>query len=262
MTGKSKFVLVALTVLVGLAWVGPAWAAKAPASQAKDIFYDPTEVPVVPGQPPPPAPPVQMALNYRILLYRYCQIQQVQSNFPFRTGDRFRICFQSNVDGYLYMFIRGTSGKCYKLFPDPRINGGSNLVRRYSELVVPGTGWFRMYPPAGPERIHIFLAPKPLDQLNFGGVPVRQPIPAPVFQQATAPYFKQVEAAQKKGTTKDIVFVDEGQTVTPPPPPPATVVAPPPPPPNINPQMFVATQISPQAGYDPMLIHELVLVHH
>lgn len=255
MTGRAKFVLVGLAIVVGLAWVGPAWAATAPTSQAKDIFYNPAEVPVVPGQPPPPQPPVQIALNYRILLWRNCQLYQVPPTFVFRTGDKFRIAFQSNMDGCLNIFHKGSTGKTYKLFPDPRINGGSNQISKYSELVVPSAGWFEFDPVPGPERLYLFLSPKPIGALNFGG---QQVIPTATWSQATAPYFKQVKAAQQKGQTKDIVFVDEGQTVTPPPPPPGQTVAPPP---NTNPQMFVATQIAPQVPYDPMLIHDLTLIH-
>lgn len=257
MTGRTKWASVSLAVLVGLACVGPVWAAGAPASQAKDIFYNPAEVPVVEGQPQPPDPPVQIALNYRILLWRKCQLYQVNSkDFVFRSGDKFRIAFQSNMNGFLNIFHRGSTAKCYKLFPDPRINAGSSKITKYCELVVPASGWFEFDPNPGQERLYIFLSPKPVDALNFGGT--QQPISAAVWEQATAPYFKQVAEAKGKGAAKDIVFVDDGQTVAPQPPPPGQTVAPPP---NANPQTFVATQVSPQAAYDPMLIHDLTLMH-
>jgi serine/threonine protein kinase len=77
----------------------------------------------------------------------------------FRTGqDRVRFAFQPNVDGYLYVAQEGTDGRWDVLFPDPDINGGRNDVRSFTTYVIPSDSWFRINPPAGTDKIFVFLS--------------------------------------------------------------------------------------------------------
>lgn len=202
-------------------------------AQAKDIFYKP---------PQPTAVVTQLALNYRILLNRGGVVQQVPQNTAFRAGDQLRLLFRSSINGHLYIFNKGTTGAGRMLFPDPRINGGNNLVTRHAEYTIPPVGSFIMDQVPGVEELIVILSPRPLVRITFQP---GAPIPAPAWQQVMVPYLAMRKKSVADKTTKDITFVDEGQQVAAPP----------------APQVFVATQIAPVAVPQGMLVHTIRLLH-
>jgi len=91
----------------------------------------------------------------------------------FATGDRIRFAFESNIDGYLYVAQKGSSGNWTVLFPNPDINGGRNNVKRFAEYDVPEGEWFRMEDPPGPEQIFVFLSREPMKTLPGFDRPVQ-----------------------------------------------------------------------------------------
>ncbi len=91
----------------------------------------------------------------------------------FKTGDRLRFAFESNVDGYLYVAQQGASGNWDVLFPNPEINGGKNAVRRFEEYEVPRDDWFQLDTNAGTEQVFVFLSREPLKTLPGFDSPVR-----------------------------------------------------------------------------------------
>ena len=259
MSRRGWWIAASLVLVVGLVSLSPAFGAVGD-KKAKDIFYNP--------QPSTPQVQQQMAISYKILLLRNCNLHQVPQNFVFFGGDKFRLVVQSNMDGYLYIFNKGTTGASRLLFPDPRINNGNNMVTQYAEHVLPASGWFEFDRNPGSEQLVLFFSPKKLDNVNFAPGAL---IPAAGWDTAVAPYFaRQAKSVQANKQTKDIVFVDEGQDVS----PVAGVVGPaiPPPvapgqplptgplPPNLTPQTFVATQINGPA-LDGLLIHTISLIH-
>ena len=91
----------------------------------------------------------------------------------FQTGDRIRFAFESNIDGYLYVAQQGSSGNWTVLFPNPQINSGRNAVKRFQEYEVPQGDWFRMDPPAGVEKVFVFLSREPMNVLPGFDRPVK-----------------------------------------------------------------------------------------
>jgi hypothetical protein len=83
----------------------------------------------------------------------------------FHTGDRIRFAFESNINGYLYVAQRGTSGNWTVLFPNPNINGGRNAVKRFEEYEVPEGNWFQFSGPPGVEQLFVFLSREPMKTL-------------------------------------------------------------------------------------------------
>jgi hypothetical protein len=83
----------------------------------------------------------------------------------FRSGDRIRFAFESNVDGYLYVAQQGASGNWTVLFPNEEINGGRNTVRRFEEYEVPRGDWFMLDNTVGTEHVFVFLSREPLKSL-------------------------------------------------------------------------------------------------
>jgi serine/threonine-protein kinase len=97
----------------------------------------------------------------------------VDPSTEFHTGDRIRFAFESNIDGYLYVAQQGTSGNWTVLFPNPDINGGRNIVKRFQEYTVPDDNFFRFDGPAGTEHVFVFLSREPLAQLPGFDKPVK-----------------------------------------------------------------------------------------
>lgn len=91
----------------------------------------------------------------------------------FKTGDRLRFAFESNIDGYLYVAQQGASGNWDVLFPNPEINGGRNAVKRFEEYEVPGDDWFQLDNNVGTEQVFVFLSREPLKTLPGFDRPVR-----------------------------------------------------------------------------------------
>jgi serine/threonine protein kinase len=91
----------------------------------------------------------------------------------FKTGDRLRFAFESNIDGYLYVAQQGASGNWDVLFPNPDINGGRNAVKRFEEYEVPGDAWFELDKNVGTEQVFVFLSREPLKTLPGFDRPVK-----------------------------------------------------------------------------------------
>lgn len=118
------------------------------------------------GSPPGAGSMRRVGLKYRILLHdSECSIQEVDPSRVFRSGEKIRLQFESNVDGYLYVLQKGSSGLESPLFPDPRINGGANRIERGILYKVPTTQWFGFDEMAGEERLTVIVSRTPLDSL-------------------------------------------------------------------------------------------------
>jgi len=98
---------------------------------------------------------------------------EVDPSREFRTGDRIRFAFESNVDGYLYVAQQGTSGNWTVQFPNEQINGGRNSVKRFQEYEVPQDNWFQFDGPTGTEHLFVFLSREPLRTLPGFERPVK-----------------------------------------------------------------------------------------
>jgi hypothetical protein len=145
-----------------------------------------------------PGDPVNPGLKYRI-------IESQGSNGDvdadpaetFHSGDRVRFAFASNIDGYLYVVQRGTSGQWTVLFPDPEANGGRNAIRKGEDYFVPNNGWFAFDETPGTEEVFVVLSTQPLDALPGFETPVtrRESVTASV-----------VDGLQRSIQSRDLMF--------------------------------------------------------
>ncbi len=126
---------------------------------------------------------------------------EVDPDSVFRAGDRIRFVFEPNIDGFLYVTQRGSSGRWSVLLPHPLINGGQNAVTRFQEVSIPSEGWFRFDDNPGSERVFIYLSRQPIAALPWGGGPV---VSAQTIDQPT------VVALEKTVRSRDLVFEKEG----------------------------------------------------
>jgi hypothetical protein len=93
----------------------------------------------------------------------------------FRTGEGIRIALETNTDGYLYIFHTENDGEPSMIFPDARLNGGSNLVKAHVPYEIPSSQeateamrWFVFTDPPAAERLYIVLTRQPLANVPTG----------------------------------------------------------------------------------------------
>jgi hypothetical protein len=92
-------------------------------------------------------------------------VRDVDTTTVFHSGDRVRFEVESNIDGYLYVIQKGSSGAVSTLFPDAAINQGTNTARRGMRYPVPGDEWFAFDQTPGEEHVMLILSRSPLKSL-------------------------------------------------------------------------------------------------
>ncbi|MGQ0733416.1 MAG: protein kinase domain-containing protein [Acidobacteriota bacterium] len=113
-------------------------------------------------------------LKYRLLQQSEGRDIDVDPSMTFRTGDRVRFVFESNIDGFLYVVLRGSSGRWSVLFPHPEINGGRHAIAKGQQYAVPPDDWFAFDATPGTEDVMVFLSRDAIPQMPGFERPVRQ----------------------------------------------------------------------------------------
>lgn len=118
--------------------------------------------------------PVAAGLRYRLIQQMPDGSEvDVDTAKTFHSGDKLRLSFESNIAGYLYVAMQGSSGTWTVLFPSVEINGGRNAVAPLEPYDVPsGNDWFQFDHNVGTEHLFVFLSREPLSQLPGFGRPV------------------------------------------------------------------------------------------
>ena len=111
-------------------------------------------------------------------------VQAVPQNTVFRNGEILRFRLTSQINGYLYVLDKGTSGNAAVLFPASG-PAGSNRIEVGRNYLVPaeGEGWFEVSGPTGFDVLYFLVSATPIDlprqgSANPGGEPV-EPKAAP-----------------------------------------------------------------------------------
>src|SRR5215472_1865019 len=90
-------------------------------------------------------------------------VQAVPQNTVFRNGEILRFRLTSQINGYLYVLDKGTTGKAEVLFPVGA--AGSNRIEVGRGYLVPaeGDGWFEVSGPAGFDVLYFLVSATPID---------------------------------------------------------------------------------------------------
>jgi hypothetical protein len=145
------------------------------AQNAKALFYDPgtgatlPAVQIDPGRQPTGTPstsssalPVAMnpGVRYWIeLVYPgEAEMLRVNADRAFRSGERIRIHFTANYDGYLFIMQRGSTGQTSLLFPT-QFGVKQNFLKAGQDFVAPVQGWFRFDQTPGYEHLQVVFFP-------------------------------------------------------------------------------------------------------
>lgn len=139
-------------VCIGLLLIGSCWpsAAQSPSLMwGKPVQVTRVEKPRrTPPKPRPKAKPQAPVVQLSPLLsLRWSVLKGAWANAPdgkkptsanpetpFRVGDHLQLVIEVNQDGYLYMI---QDSDLAMIFPDARINGGQNAVKKGQKIVIP-----------------------------------------------------------------------------------------------------------------------------
>jgi hypothetical protein len=217
MSNKSLF----LVILVSVAFLeSSVFSQTEKKLKARDLFLssDTQTTPKVDSGPGPKnsgkepkastSPP--LGLRYSLLKQvRNNQVEEVDPDTVFRSGDRIRLSVESNDGGYLYVVQHGSSGRWNLLFPSKETPGGKNTIEKGDRHEIPiGDHWFAFDKHPGTEKIYLVLSRKPEPDLEKLIQPSGQDRePPPSLENTTGKIQSQVAAA------RDLVFekVSEGE---------------------------------------------------
>ena len=104
-------------------------------------------------------------LKYRVIQQTGASEIDVDESTTFKSGDRVRFSFESNIQGYLYVVTEGSSGNWNVLFPDLRINSGNNVIQPFEQYRVPSSQWFEFRGKPGIEKVFVILSKDPMPQV-------------------------------------------------------------------------------------------------
>jgi len=167
-------------------------SAKECAVKAKALFWNqdcPDIVatrPNVDSQPKVAAAKPAKVLGLRVavrLVEESGGVKEVPPSYRFRTGDRVKLAFSSNKDGYFYLATIGSSGTVRILVPN---SGRSTVIRSglTYEFPTAANSYLKFQGSTGKEEIYAFLSESPLDEIEFDNGrtvvvgPDARPIPA------------------------------------------------------------------------------------
>jgi hypothetical protein len=87
-------------------------------------------------------------------------VQAVPQNTVFRNGDILRFRLASQIDGYLYVVDKGTTGSTAVLFPGTSAATSTNHIEMNRSYTVPadGDGWFEVSGPAGFDTLYFLVS--------------------------------------------------------------------------------------------------------
>ena len=105
-------------------------------------------------------------------------VQAVAQNTVFRNGEILRFRLASQINGYLYVADKGTTGNTAVLFP-ATASAGSNRIEAGRAYLVPaeGDGWFEVNGPAGFDVLYFVVSGAPIDLPPRSSNPGSEPAP-------------------------------------------------------------------------------------
>ena len=142
---------------------------------------------------------VVVKVKATVLLNRGGEESQVLPSHEFKTGDRVKLFYTTNVDAYVYWLAEGTSGDHVMLFPTAK-TGMENMVKKNQENMIPVKGSFKMTPPAGSEKILLIMSPERIPELD-------EAAKVAAVKGGTVKNLQDSQESKRK--SRDLVFEDE-----------------------------------------------------
>ncbi|MDE5832638.1 MAG: DUF4384 domain-containing protein [Desulfovibrio sp.] len=141
-----------------------------------------------------------IAAKATVVLERDGKTSTVAPNHEFKSGDKVKLVFTPNVDGYVYWLAKGSSGEYSMLFPNAKA-GMDNAVKRNAEYTVPVKGGFRFDDTPGNEELLCILSPEKMPDLDKAA--------SEQFANAGKRVADLEQEQTKKRAARDLVFEEE-----------------------------------------------------
>lgn len=189
-----------LTFLVIMfAFVFAAGLAVAADRQTRDLVFEDEEETPAAADAKTDTQQAVVKVKATVLLKRDGKVTQVLPSHDFKSGDRVKIVYTTNIDAYVYWLAEGSSGDHVMLFPNPKV-GMENWVKKNEENTIPTKGNFRFDENKGTEKILLVMAPQKIPELEEAAK-----VAAVKGGTVTDMQSKQDEGRQ----TRDLVFEEE-----------------------------------------------------
>lgn len=176
------------------------------ARQTRDLVFEDEETAPAAKESSIENPQV-VAVKATIELNRNGEVSTVSPSHEFQSGDKVKLLYTPNIDGYAYWLAKGSSGNITVLFPSVQ-TGADNTVARNTEYTIPVKGSFKFDNNPGQEELLCIISPvripeldKIIEETSKGQIPAEK-------AQAVA----EVENKNtSKRATRDLVFEDEDE---------------------------------------------------
>ncbi|MDR1872465.1 MAG: DUF4384 domain-containing protein [Deltaproteobacteria bacterium] len=179
-------------------------------SRTRDLVFDEEDEeedasrPVVEGSTASNVKGEAISVKATVELTRDGKTSTVLPTEPFKSGDKVRLLFSSNLPGFVYWLSKGTSGQYQVLFPNSK-SGQNNAVVKNTEYTVPSKGAWRFDDTKGTEVVVCILAPEKIDVLEEAIKMADSGNKAGASELVAS----LVDAHENKRTTRDLVFEEE-----------------------------------------------------
>ena len=144
-------------------------------------------------------------------LERDGETSTVLPSHEFKSGDRVRILYSTNIDCYVYWMSEGTSGDYFMLFPNPKA-GMDNWVKKNEPYTIPVKGTFRFDEPKGIEKILLIMSPQKLPELEEASKEAA--VKGGKVQDSSVSVASVRDEQDAKRKTRDLVFEEEADDTT------------------------------------------------
>ena len=108
---------------------------------------------------------IKVSVTMSLELQRDGKTDIVPPNSTFVSGDRVRLIYSTNADGYVYWLAKMTSGKYTVLFPTQK-TGMDNAVKAGEKHNMPAKGVFRFDDKSGTEVLMCVVSPEKIADLD------------------------------------------------------------------------------------------------
>ena len=134
------------------------------------------------------------------------KISTVLPSYEFKSGDRVKILYSTNIDCYVYWMSEGTSGDYFMLFPNPKA-GMDNWVKKNEAYTIPVKGTFRFDEPKGVEKLLLVMSPQKLPELEEAAQEAS--VKGGKIQDSSVSVASVREDQESKRKNRDLVFEEE-----------------------------------------------------
>lgn len=147
-----------------------------------------------------------LAMKATVERKRDDQTLTVLPSDEFRSGDRVKLIFSVNRDGYIYWLSKGTSGQYQVMFPGLK-TGEDNSVAKNKEYTVPAKGSWRFDDTKGTETVVAMFSPSRIAKAEEAVKLANEG----KTEEASKIVAGLIDGHEKKRTTRDLVFEEEDQ---------------------------------------------------